>query len=271
MIVKMSRRTPAPPRGGTSLCWPLTTTATKNGGKNPFTTTSFTDILIHCIGLSNVVLVLELQKNTWTGMWHHFYHVWLCTKFTHQVTHNTDPRTSFGTPKTTFTHFNQTTLCPQSVSVSSDPRPEKHLQHAITVSKLRSGFWKLVTPLPCPLFAPQCRWFYRTCTLTLVPRVVFWSAHPVLSPNLKRRINVSVKWKWVDQDIRPWVLNVIEDKWNDCGKWCGLTWRYNTSVLSCWYLQMSVELHWKWPMTRRRRKRAWWRVWPKKLDRCARV
>ena len=33
MIVKMSRRTPASPRDGTSLCWPLTTTATKKWGK----------------------------------------------------------------------------------------------------------------------------------------------------------------------------------------------------------------------------------------------
>jgi hypothetical protein len=41
----MSRRTPAPPRGGTSLCWPLTTTATKKWGEIPFTTTSFTGIL----------------------------------------------------------------------------------------------------------------------------------------------------------------------------------------------------------------------------------
>jgi len=41
----MSRRIPAPPRGGTSLCWPLTTTATKKWGEIPFTTTSFTGIL----------------------------------------------------------------------------------------------------------------------------------------------------------------------------------------------------------------------------------
>ena len=35
MIVKMSRRTPAPPHGGTSLSWPLTTTAPqKNEKKN---------------------------------------------------------------------------------------------------------------------------------------------------------------------------------------------------------------------------------------------
>ena len=43
------------------------------------------------------------------------------------------------------------------------------------------------------------------------------------------------------------------------------------SYSHCWYLQMSVVLHWKWPMTRRRRKRAWWIVRPKKLDRCART
>ena len=45
MIVKMSRRTPAPPRGGTSLSWPLTTTAPQKNEKKTFTTTSFTGIL----------------------------------------------------------------------------------------------------------------------------------------------------------------------------------------------------------------------------------
>ena len=41
----MSRRTPAPPRGGTSLSWPLTTTAPQKNEKKTFTTTSFTGIL----------------------------------------------------------------------------------------------------------------------------------------------------------------------------------------------------------------------------------
>jgi hypothetical protein len=45
MIVKMGRRTPAPPRGGTSLSWPLTTTAPQKNEKKTFTTTSFTGIL----------------------------------------------------------------------------------------------------------------------------------------------------------------------------------------------------------------------------------
>ena len=50
VIVKMSRRTPASPRDGTSLCWPLTTTAPKkNGGKN-VRNYSFSGILNHCIG-----------------------------------------------------------------------------------------------------------------------------------------------------------------------------------------------------------------------------
>ena len=45
MIVKIGRRTPAPPRGGTSLSWPLTTTAPQKNEKKTFTTTSFTGIL----------------------------------------------------------------------------------------------------------------------------------------------------------------------------------------------------------------------------------
>ena len=45
MIVKMGRRTPAPPRGGTSLSWPLTTTAPQKNEKKTFTTTSFTGTL----------------------------------------------------------------------------------------------------------------------------------------------------------------------------------------------------------------------------------
>ena len=111
--------TPAPPRDGTSLCQPFANTPSKNGVKNP-------SELLHSPAYWSIVLVCQTwrwffncKKNTWTGMWHHFYHIWLCTQFTHPVTHNTDPGTSLGTPETTFTHFNQTTLGPQSVSVSS--------------------------------------------------------------------------------------------------------------------------------------------------------
>ena len=43
--VKMSLRTPSPPRGGTSLWWLLTTTAPQKNEKKTFTTTSFTGIL----------------------------------------------------------------------------------------------------------------------------------------------------------------------------------------------------------------------------------
>ena len=46
--VKMGRRTPAPPRGGTTLWQPLTTTIPQKWGEIPFTTTSVTGILTQC-------------------------------------------------------------------------------------------------------------------------------------------------------------------------------------------------------------------------------
>ena len=46
--VKMGRRTPAPPRGGTTLWQPLTTTTPQKWGEIPFTTTSVTGILTQC-------------------------------------------------------------------------------------------------------------------------------------------------------------------------------------------------------------------------------
>ena len=44
----MSRRAPAPPHGGTSLCLPLTTTAPPKNEGETFTTTSFTGKLTQC-------------------------------------------------------------------------------------------------------------------------------------------------------------------------------------------------------------------------------
>ena len=46
--VKMGRRTPAPPRGGTTLWQPLTTTIPQKWGEIPFTTTSVTGISTQC-------------------------------------------------------------------------------------------------------------------------------------------------------------------------------------------------------------------------------
>ena len=115
--------------------------AAKNGGKKTFTTTSFTGILIHCIGLSNVTLVFDC-KNTLKAACRFassIIGVMQSSKVKYYVV--TAPETRLGTPETTFLHPTTTTPSTTGVSLSSSFHSWHHHQPKSTSPE--SAIWIL--------------------------------------------------------------------------------------------------------------------------------
>ena len=176
-------RTPAPPgdtpphpRGDALMSLLPATTAAKNGGKKPSTTTPFTGTLIRCIGLSNVMLFFDC-KNTLkaacsfaSGM----IGVMQSSKAKYYVV--TAPETRCDTPETTFLHPTTTTPSTTGVSVSSSFPSWHHHQPKMTVLKMGFGFWKFNGPLPCCTTPRKCQQLHHHRTLALNPRAKYWDA-----------------------------------------------------------------------------------------------
>jgi hypothetical protein len=80
--VKMSLRTPSPPRGGTSLWWLLTTTAPQKNEKKTFTTTSFTGTLTQ-----STVCSTYPNYRPFYHLWHtiHWKHPYIMHYKQHQI------------------------------------------------------------------------------------------------------------------------------------------------------------------------------------------
>ena len=150
--------------------------AAKNGGKKTFTTTSFTGILIHCIGLSNVTLFFDC-KNTLkaacsfaSGM----IGVMQSSKVKYYVV--PVPETRLGTPEIKFLRPMTTTPSTTGVSVSSSFPSWHHHQSKMTVLKMGIGFWKFNVPLPCRTIPRKCQQLHHNRTLALSPRAKYWDA-----------------------------------------------------------------------------------------------